>query len=301
MQPRSMLFTLYGVYIRHFTSEIWLGTLIRLLGEFGFSEQAVRAALTRLATQGWVETRKVGRNNYLHMTAKGLQRVDEAANRIYHLPRQTWDGRWFLLTYSIPEEKRKLRDQLRNDLSWLGWGTLSAGVWITPYNLANQVREVAQNYDILSYLDFFNAYYCGPETNQELVAKSWSLELVNERYRQFLERFRPVYQQANQMLTDQTLTDQQCFVQRTWLVHEYRKFLHIDPALPEELLGEDWLGSEAFDLFRSYDHLLSEGAGRYFYQIFSSAPEQVLTQAETERALEAQLNPFSVANASQIA
>ncbi len=294
MQPRSMLFTLYGVYIRHFSEEIWLGTLIRLLAEFGFSEQAVRAALTRLAAQGWIEMRKAGRNNYVRMTPKGVQRVDEAANRIYRLQSPYWDGRWFLLTYAIPEEKRKLRDQLRADLSWLGLGMLGTGVWITPHNVEAQLHELAQNYALQEHLDFFRAYHCGPEPGQALIAKCWNLETVNARYQQFLARFKPAYQQAQQNLSLGQLDDRQCFRQRSWLVHEYRKFLHIDPALPEQLLGEDWLGSEAFDLFRAYDKLLASGAGRYFYQLLASEPGQSLSGLQIQAALQAQVNPFSI-------
>src|SRR5690349_18177937 len=118
MHPRSMLFTLFGVYIRHFGGEIWLSSLTRLMGEFGFSEQAVRAAITRLQNQGWIKTRRIGKNSYCSLTEKGLRRVDEAARRIYRLRREPWDGSWCLLTYTVPEEKREVRDQLRTELGW---------------------------------------------------------------------------------------------------------------------------------------------------------------------------------------
>jgi phenylacetic acid degradation operon negative regulatory protein len=35
LNTRSMIFTLYGDYIRHYGNEIWIGSLIKLLGEFG--------------------------------------------------------------------------------------------------------------------------------------------------------------------------------------------------------------------------------------------------------------------------
>jgi phenylacetic acid degradation operon negative regulatory protein len=246
--------------------------------------------------------RREGRSNYVRVTARSLQRVDEAAKRIYRLQSRHWDERWFLLTYSIPEAKRKWRDQLRNDLSWLGFGMLGAGVWITPHNLEVQARNLAESYGLNAHVDFFSAYHRGPESSQLLTERCWDLAAVNARYAQFLERFRPLYLLGQQQLTAATLSNQQCFIKRSWLVHEYRKFLHVDPALPEQLLSENWLGSEAFDLFHAYDRLLATGAGHYFYQLFANAPSRsqsqaALSPAKLAQALEAQLDPFSVANA----
>ncbi len=288
MHPRSMLFTLYGVYIRHFGIEIALSAVVQLLGEFDFNEPAIRAALARLAGQNWITLRKAGRNSFLSMTPTGLQRIDEAANRIYRLQPEGWDGHWLLLTYTIPEEQRLIRDQLRTDLEWWGFGKLGNGSWISPHPLGLTLAIQLQMPEIAPYVDLFRARYAGPATDRELVQKGWNLLEVNERYRQFLNRFKPGYAVAQAQLPD----DRECFVTRCWLVHEYRKFLFVDPGLPEELLGEDWLGSEAFSLFQDYDQLLAAGAGRYFYSIYATAPGPTLSPAQVERALQAQLNPF---------
>ncbi len=293
MHPRSMFFTLYGVYIRHFAEEIWQNSLIKLMTEFGFSEQAVRASLARLAAQGWVELRKEGRNSYLKMTPKGLQRVNEAANRIYRQQPEPWNGDWFLLTYTIPEELRGVRDQLRTDLAWWGFGMLGTSTWITPHNLSNQMIELINSYRIAPYVAFFTARYQGPESNRALVEKSWNLAEVNGRYREFLLHFEPLYAEASILLGQGKLSDRECFVQRTRLVHEYRKFLFADPALPEELLADDWLGGQAFQLFQRYDLLLAEGAGRFFYTIFQDGLPHPLPLTQAEGGLRAQLDPFS--------
>ncbi|HEX2909956.1 MAG TPA: PaaX family transcriptional regulator C-terminal domain-containing protein [Chloroflexia bacterium] len=289
MHPRSMLFTLWGVFIRHFGSEIALTALVRLMSEFGFSDAAVRAAISRLATQGWVSLRKAGRNSYLSMSPRGLQRVDEAANRIYRLQPERWDNQWLLLTYTIPEEQRNTRDQLRAELEWWGFGTLGTSTWISSHELSPALAARLNSPEIEPYISYFRASYCGPASNRELVQKSWNLQEVNLRYRQFLNRFKPGYQHAPAV----ELTDRECFVTRCWLVHEYRKFLFVDPGLPEELLGEDWLGSEAFALFYAYDQLLAAGAGRYFYDIFSNEPGATLGPEQVAHGLQAQLNPFA--------
>ncbi|UOF89285.1 hypothetical protein LSG31_15430 [Fodinisporobacter ferrooxydans] len=49
-------------------------------------------------------------------------------------------------------------------------------------------------------------------------------------------------------------------------VHEYRKFLFIDPRLPEEVLPSDWIGEEARSFFRKYHQFLSPLAEKFFYR-----------------------------------
>ena len=64
------------------------------------------------------------------------------------------------------------------------------------------------------------------------------------------------------------MTDAQCFVERTKLVHEYRKFLFTDPGLPKELLPEIWSGNHAALLFEKYYKLLAQSASQFFEDVF---------------------------------
>ena len=64
LNTRSMIFTLYGDYISHYGSKIWIGSLIRLLNEFGHNDQSVRAAISRMNKQGWVQAEKIGNKSY---------------------------------------------------------------------------------------------------------------------------------------------------------------------------------------------------------------------------------------------
>ena len=60
------------------------------------------------------------------------------------------------------------------------------------------------------------------------------------------------------------MTDEECFIERTNLVHAYRKFLFVDPFLPKELLPERWNGNHAALLFNQYYQMLAGPANRFF-------------------------------------
>lgn len=104
---QSMIFTIYGDYIRHYGNKVWIGSLIRLLKEFGHNEQSVRVAVSRMMKQGWIQSEKQGNKSYYFLTVRGEARIEEAAIRIFKLNPTEWDGRWRMLMYTIPEEKDK--------------------------------------------------------------------------------------------------------------------------------------------------------------------------------------------------
>ncbi|AST91789.1 MULTISPECIES: phenylacetic acid degradation operon negative regulatory protein PaaX [Sutcliffiella] len=273
MNTRSMIFTLYGDYIRHYGNRIWVGSLIRLLNEFGHNDQAVRAAISRMNKQGWVQAEKKGNKSFYFLTERGVKRIDEAAKRIFKLKTEQWDGKWRILMYTIPEEIRNVRDELRKELVWSGFGSISNSCWISPNPLEKQVYDLIEKYSIEEYVDFFVAEYNGPNENSRLIEKSWDLGEINERYQLFIQEYSQKYIIDRNKIQKGLMSDAECFVERTKLVHEYRKFLFVDPGLPDELLPEKWLGSHAASLFSEYYKELAEPASRFFEEVFQEGNE----------------------------
>jgi len=261
---QSMIFTIYGDYIRHYGHKIWIGSLIRLMKEFGHNEQSVRVAVSRMMKQGWLNSEKKGNKSYYFLTPRGELRMEEAAVRIFKLMPHEWDGKWRMLMYTIPEEKRQIRDELRKELLWSGFGSFSNGCWITPNNLEKEVRLLIDKYDIQAYADLFLSEYKGPQADRELVEKSWPLHEIDGKYQEFISKYSNKYIIHQSLMNGGQMTDAECFVERTNLVHEYRKFLFVDPGLPKELLPEVWNGNHAAYLFEQYYKLLAQSASRFF-------------------------------------
>jgi phenylacetic acid degradation operon negative regulatory protein len=273
LNTRSMIFTLYGDYIRHYGSEIWIGSLIRLLKEFGHNEQSVRAVMSRMYKQGWVDSRKSGNKSYYYLTKRGTERMEEAAKRIFKLSPEKWDGKWRMLIYSIPEEKRNIRDEIRKELVWSGFGNLSNSTWISPNDLTKQVYSLIDKYDIQEYVHYFISNYDGPHENERLLNACWDISEINQHYSDFICHYQNQYEKDAVKLQRNEMTEAECFVERTRLVHEYRKFLFIDPGLPEELLPKKWLGNDAAVLFSEYYRLLAKPSGAFFEAVFQKGNE----------------------------
>lgn len=265
---RSMIFTIYGDYIRHYGDGIWIGSLIKLLQAFGHNDQSVRAAISRMNKQGWVQSNRIGNKSYYSLTSLGKDRMEEASKRIYKEEPKPWSGNWWILIYSIPEEKRHLRDKLREELIWSGFGPLSNSCWITPNDLEKETKLLIKKYGIKDYITIFKAEHLGMNSDLDLIEKCWDLEDINNRYESFIQQYSQKYIIDKNKIETNKMSDDECFVEKTLLVHEYRKFLFVDPGLPDELLPEKWLGDSATKLFQDYNNILSEPSKRFFESIY---------------------------------
>ena len=290
MQARSILFTLYGDYVRHYGGTVWVGSLIALMAELGFTPPAVRAAVSRMTRQGWLVSIRGGRASYYALSVRGQMRIDEAAQRIFKLHPEPWDGRWRILVVNA-ESNRAQREQLRRELAWMGFAPLSRAVYLTPNALLDRIPALADRYGLAGRLEMFTAEHDGPAEDARLVSSHWDLRAIDDAYAGFVAEWRPRLELARTALSrGEALEDATCFVERTRLVHAFRKFLFVDPGLPQEVLPERWSGPAARAVFSAYYHLLTEGALRYFEHHYRPAPGREGDLPEGRRA--ARRDPF---------
>jgi phenylacetic acid degradation operon negative regulatory protein len=259
LSGRSMIFTLYGAYIRNYGHRISNQSLSSLMAVFDFSPEAVRAAAFRMVNQGWLQREREGRNTYFTLTQAGQTRVRQGVLRIFEIDQSKWDGTWYLLTYAIPESRRNLRDELRRELKWFGFETISNGTWITPWNLLDIVQPFIEKHHLTDQVAFFSAQLQGFNSAHEIVARCWNLSEIAYHYYLFIEKWEPIYHNLDELLGD----PMKCFREQMLIIHDWRKFLHLDPKLPFELLPEDWIGRRALDLFNTTYKELSTGAIQY--------------------------------------
>jgi phenylacetic acid degradation operon negative regulatory protein len=273
LRSQDLVFTLYGDYIRHRGGEAWTGSLIELLGLLGMSEQAVRSALSRMSRRGWLKGRRVGNKSFYSLTPKSIKLLEEGAQRIFQPRTDEWDGKWYVLTYSIPEKKRHLRNKLRERLTWLGYAPLNHATWISPRILRRELEDLLDSLKIRDYVEIFCAEHLGFSSDREVVVRCWNLEGLNRTYADFIAKYEPLLNEHKAKLTvENGLDPSGCFAQRFMLVHEYRSFPYVDPNLPAELLPEDWLGDKAIQLFREYHELLTAEANAFVDDVFARAP-----------------------------
>ncbi|MGH7708890.1 MAG: PaaX family transcriptional regulator [Vulcanimicrobiaceae bacterium] len=275
-RPTSFIYTIMGDLVRYYGGEVWIGSLTRLMAEFGVSEPAVRQAVSRMSRQGWIGARKIGNRSYYAMTDRGRERVDKVSPRIYLPPVTSWDGKWRILAYTIPEQIRDSRDRLRKDLTVLGFAPLTASLWISPRDVLDGGREAAGSQGLLPYIDLFLAESRGPRSDRELLQRAWNVAAIAKTYRDFIAFYTKRLERFQEQLPKPPLADAHAFAEREWVVHDFRKFVYLDPGLPAALLPGDWPATRASALFRSYYEVVKPRALQFFESIFEAPPDRRL-------------------------
>jgi len=264
------MLTLYGDYVRQRGGELGIGSLIKLLGNFGLSEQSIRSAVSRMCRMGLLKVRREGLKSYYSLTKDGFSLLDKGAQRIFERRQNGWDSIWTIVVYFIPEENRQARDQLRQELGWMGYGPLSTATWISPRDLSKEVEELAEQLGIKEYIQVFQAKHQGLNGAQSIISRCWDLNHIHQKYAGFIAEYRPKLRNHQRRLqAGESIEPSECFVERFNLIHEYRRLPFFDPDLPEELLPRNWLRSQAADLFHEYHDLLAEKANEYFDSVFA--------------------------------
>lgn len=265
------MLTLYGDYVRHKGGEIGIGSLIRLLANFGLSEQSIRSAVSRMCRTGLLQARRKDGKSYYSLTSEGASMISKGAQRIFERKEDKWDGLWSTVIYFIPEEKREARDRLRQELGWMGYGPLAAAAWISPHDSSAEIEELAGKLGIGEYIQIFQSRQKCRADGHNLICRCWDLKHIHQKYTVFIEEYLPRLEKHRARLqAGETITPDECFVERFQLIDEYRRLPFYDPDLPEELLPSNWLRAEARELFDTYHDLLTKPATEYFDAVYEA-------------------------------
>ena len=239
---RSLLLTILGEFVHPRHTSVWTGTLLEALVAVGVEEKAARQALTRTGSEGLLTSTRHGRRVLWALTPAGAALLEEGTRRIYGFMRgrQPWDGRWLVLSLPIPETQRGLRHRLRTRLTWLGLGSPTSGLWVTPdATKAPLVHAAVRELGLESQAFAWIGPASGIGDEARLLTDAWDLADVEDRYLAFLTGFR----------TRETTSPADAFVAQVEVVQEWRRFPFLDPDLPSELLDHDWPGPRAAATF----------------------------------------------------
>jgi phenylacetic acid degradation operon negative regulatory protein len=247
---RGLLFTLLGEFVLPAGGTAWTSAVLAAFARLGIEEKTTRQALMRTAASGWLDAEKAGRRTRWRLTASAQKMLTEGADRIYSFtgPGESWDGRWLLVYARIPERDRGARHVVRSRLSWAGFGSLGAGLWISPHpEREAEAIGVLREAGVAADAHVFVARRSGLADVQVMVAAAWDLGAIEDRYEEFIEEFRAA-------------APADVLARQVELVHAWRRFPSIDPVLPRELLPARWSGLKAARLFADRHQRWSDAA-----------------------------------------
>jgi phenylacetic acid degradation operon negative regulatory protein len=257
-RPETLLLTLFGDHVLDRGIAVSTGGVITVLGRLGVGEHATRATLSRMSRRGLLRTVRRGRQAFLALTAHGTTVLRDGQRRVEgDVVDRHWDGRWTLLTFSVPEARRADRHALRTRLGWFGFGPLRSGLWVSPS--AIDISPALAELDLLEHAEVFRAEPYMWTDPARIAREAWDLPEIAAGYEQFLRRW-----------TDRAAGGFDELSQRVQVGAEWLLLIRRDPVLPVALLPDGWPGVRAAALFRTLRHQWARPAETAATDLFES-------------------------------
>lgn len=253
MHARSALFDVYGDHLPERDHRAAVAGLVRLLATVGIAAPAVRTAISRMVSQGWLEPVTVDGARGYAATAPAIRRLEESGDRIYRRRPVVWDGCWRLVLLD-PFGDRSIRTTVHRELAFLGFAELGERVWVSPWR-STELDETLARAGASATTAVVSEF-----SPADAPVAAWDLASLGRTYDAWL---RDAAAATEAHLNRHDDPDEAAFAARFHLVHEWRKFLFSDPGLPDELLPAQWPGRAAAAYFRTEAARLAPAAEKF--------------------------------------
>jgi phenylacetic acid degradation operon negative regulatory protein len=211
--------------------DVGIATIAEVLGRFGIEAGVTRTSMSRLASDGWVKRRKVGRNSFYSLTEPALAESEAASRRIYAArhPQEPCAWRVYLGRGLPRSEQARLRRALRHR----GAAELGSHVYILP------ATEEPGGFGPAIAL---SASPLPAAEARELVGRAFDFAALGEDYKRFAAVFAPV---RASLRAGRRLTGLDAVAMRVFVIHRFRRIVLRDPGVPAPCLPDDWPGFAA--------------------------------------------------------
>lgn len=241
-RPQQLLFSFLGSLVldRGFPP-ISTRIFLELLGDLGVAEAAARATLARMARKGLLARVQEGRTARFTLTPRIEELLRQGTVRVTSPEPFTHPGgEWTLLSYSMPESRRDLRNQLRARLAWAGFRGLRDGLWIAPGRV--DISEIFTGPEFSRPAELADAFVAVPAAGTDvgaLLRRTWDLDAIRAEHRAFLDTWTADRDRHGRPISRLTL-----------LGADWLQLLRTDPGLPADHLPPDWPAAESAALYR---------------------------------------------------
>ena len=111
-------------------------------GATELKQSALSQALKRLREGGLIEKVKLKEDIVFRLTNEGRDLISDPAEE------KEWDGKYRIVIFDIPEEKRIIRNLFRRNLKKWGFKHLQKSVWISKRNIFDKLNSYIKDLGI---------------------------------------------------------------------------------------------------------------------------------------------------------
>jgi phenylacetic acid degradation operon negative regulatory protein len=265
LRPQTLMLTFLGDHVLGRDVCVFSGSYLDVMARVGVSEHATRSTLTRMVRRGLLRRQRLGRKMYFGLTPHSTEILKDGETRIWGTtPVNTdGDGEWTLVGFSLPQEWRRVRHDLRSRLTWSGFGMIHSGLWIAPSRV--DVTGILAELNLADRVKVFTARLTHPADIGPLLRDAYDLTALAERYETFLRRWdRP----------EPLPNHPDPLARKLFLLSEWLEIIRHDPRLPLRHLPTGWPAPHALQLLQERHAELDHPARLVAEQILETLPDR---------------------------
>lgn len=120
------------------------------------NRQAFYKLVYYLKKNNFIKVKNLQGRNAVLLTKKGTDKALKASFKIDKSKlRKRKDGKWIMVIFDIPQNRKRDRALLRSVLKNLGYKLFQQSVWINPYDVSEKTERSLQFYCLDKYVRIF--------------------------------------------------------------------------------------------------------------------------------------------------
>ena len=269
----SLIVTIFGDAIEPRGGVLRLNALQQIINRMGIGDNAFRTAMSRLASDGWLKRKRIGRASYYSPTDMAKRENAKACETIYRFSDSTTpkknDGS---VCFAVSKLAGGFSTETKSLLHDANFGFIGNKTAVSP-RAGNKVAK----YDI-SDVAIFNAR---EQIEDEIIDVFKSAKF----YKNYADNYRVFASQAKILKTNlkkcKSLSPLDAMVLRSLLVHNWRRIVLRDVQWPKFARNKNWPGFKAQTLMKSLYRELLKPSEVWLDQI-DATPEGKLPKASAK-------------------
>ena len=242
----SLVVTIFGDAIKPRGGVLRLGALHEITGHIGIESNALRTAVSRLASDGWLERERIGRASYYRPSKVASGEIFGASTIIYQFFPTKWNQKWI---FAVPLGDEGFGIEAKLALHRAGFAFHSRKLAVAPdmgaFKLTADLNQVA----------IFSASSFDEHNIGQFLKKVIFHHNCEALYGEFANSAAALLESVKDT---SAIDDLDALLLRTLLVHQWRRIVLKDVHWPRELRSKHWPGFAAQALIKELYHRLLE-------------------------------------------
>lgn len=100
-----------------------------------------------LKNRGYLNVKDLKNRKAVMITSKGMEKLYKTRLKAGKMKKRS-DKKWQMVLFDIPETKKGIREQFRQQLKYLGYRKLQRSIWVCSYDVLESTQQLIKNYKL---------------------------------------------------------------------------------------------------------------------------------------------------------